>query len=146
MAPVSDKLLLVTLRRGTVWKMPCRGLTSPLPHYLIVLNLAPRSDEVLVMSVVTSNIAHRRELARITRNPPETIVEFGPGEYAMLDHPSCVDCNSLVTMAAVEFQQIARSRSATPCDDIPQEVLERILAGVQASVSVPANIKKLVGG
>jgi hypothetical protein len=117
-----------------------------LPHYLIVLNLAPRSDEVLVMSVVTSNIAHRRELARITRNPPETIVEFGPGEYAMLDHPSCVDCNSLVTMAAVEFQQIARSRSATPCDDIPQEVLERILAGVQASVSVPANIKKLVGG
>lgn len=144
MAPITDRLLHVTLRQGAVWKMPHRGLTSPLSHYMIVINHDPLSGEVILLSTVTSNIEGRKNYAVRTGNSPETIVEFGPSEYGELEYPSCVDCNSVQELDALEFERVVRSRCAQACDDLPSSILMRIVSGILASKTVSNDVKALV--
>lgn len=144
MVPVRSARLRLTLRQGTVYLMSHRGLTSPLPHYLVVLNQNPLSGELLVLSVVTSNVAFRRERASVRGQPPETIVEFGPSDYPVLAHPSCIDCNDVKIMSASEFERCALSRSSNPKADLPSPILARVVAGILASSSVSEAVKALV--
>lgn len=144
MVPVRSTRLRLTLRQGTVYFMPHRGLSSPLPHFCVVVNFDPLSDEVLLLSVVTSNVSGRKELAVSRNQSMETIVEFGPDDYAPLDHASCIDCNDLKKMSASEFEDAVKSRAAVPEDDLPPPVLARVVAGILASTRIEQKIKALV--
>lgn len=144
MVRVKSARLRLTLRQGTVYFMPHRGLTSPLPHYLAVVNRDPLSDELLVLSVVTSSVALRRKIAAQRNQPAETIVEFGPSDYAPLSHPSCIDCNTLQTMTAAEFEREVLSGEARAEPDLPPPVLARVLAGILASSRVRPELKALI--
>ncbi len=144
MVPVRSPLLRLTLRQGSVYKMPHRALTSPLPHFLVVVNRSPVSDEVLLLTVVTSNIDLRREFAVVNGDAPETIVVFGPDDYAELDHVSCIDCNDVKVMRAEEFEQAVRTNPSAPCLDLPSSVLDRVVAGILASGRVRKDHKALV--
>ena len=140
MVPVRSPRLRLTLRQGTVYFMPHRGLSSPLPHFCVVVNFDPLSDEVLLLSVVTSNVAGRKALAISRNQPAETIVEFGPADYSPLDHASCIDCNDLKKMDASEFEEAVRSRAAVPEDDLPPPVLARVVSGIVESTRIEKKV------
>lgn len=124
--------------------MPHRGLTSPLPHFLVVVNRVPLRDRLIVLSVVTSNVALRRKIAAAGNELPETVVEIGPADYSPLSHLSCIDCNQLQTMSATDFERTVLSGSAVSELDLPAPVLARVVAGILASSRVSAEIKALV--
>jgi hypothetical protein len=56
---VADKLpweLRLTLRYGSVYYFPDRALSSPEPHYFVVVNSRPLDQPILALLVVTSQI------------------------------------------------------------------------------------------
>lgn len=141
---MKSPLLRLTLRRGSVYMMRHTSLTSPLPHYLVVVNLDPLADEVLVLAVVTSNISLRRARAAAAGQPPETVVEFGPADYSVLDHPSCIDCNDVKRLRTADLDRAVCARPSISRPDLPEPVLRRVVAGILASSRVAEDIKALV--
>ena len=80
--------LRLSLREGSIYYFADRSLTSPEPHYFIVVNSDPLAQRVLLLSVVTSQVANvklRRQAC------PETLVELTPAELSILKKPSIVD-------------------------------------------------------
>lgn len=144
MVPVRTPRIRKRIRQGAVFMMQHRDVRSPLSHFLVVVNRDPLSDEVLLFSVITSNVDKRKQLAESRNQPPQTIVDFGPSDYSPLSHQSCIDCNDLKTLSAEEFEQILLMRSAAQRDDLPPAVLSRVIAGILASPLVKGRYKALV--
>ena len=119
-------------------------LTSPLPHFHVMVNLNPLKDEVIALAVVTSNISGRRARAAAFGQPPETIVDFGPADYPVLDHPSCIDCNDVKRMRASDLDRAVNARPSISRPDLPASVLDRVVVGILASSRVAEDIKALV--
>ena len=82
--------LRVGLRAGNVYYFRSRELTSERPHFFIVVNRDPIGSQLLLLTIVTSNVTD----ARIrNRNRLQTIVEITPTEYREFKVHSVVDCN-----------------------------------------------------
>ena len=74
----SHSLLKLTLRAGSVYYFQERKLTSPEPHYFIVVNQEPFSRQLLVLTVVSSKVDN---VKRLRQGLPGTLVEIGPKDY-----------------------------------------------------------------
>src|SRR5258708_30923466 len=81
----------LTLRCGTVYYFQHRDLTSAEPHYFIVVNNDPLTDQVLLLAVASSKIETVRQRRRAL--PAETLVEISPVEYGEFKLSSIMDCN-----------------------------------------------------
>lgn len=132
------------IAQGTVFFIQHRELTSPKPHYLVVLNYDPNSAQYIVFGVITSGIELARR--RIARNsqPEETLVIITPDDYGELEHDSVIDCNTPVKLSNWEFDKSFAQISACRKSDMPKRVCDAVIAGVMASSMVAPNIKKLL--
>jgi len=135
--------LRLTLRRGSVYYFEHRELDSPAPHYFIVLNHSPLTQQVVLMSVFTSKVENQKRRIRRANLPPETLIEISPQDYAELTKESCVNCNKVFTKSLAELAQLHPEMKKKPLD-LSSELLERILKGVEASPLVSEEEKKLI--
>lgn len=140
--PKPSASLHLTLRQGVVFYLQHRGLTSPLPHYCIVLNVDPLSGEALLLAVATSQVdaVHQRR----AQLPPETIVEVAPAAYPVFTKPTAIDCNDVKTLPLADLRTAIDSRRAQEKDPLPAAILQAILAGVLASPMVDNATKRQV--
>ena len=103
MAPSGiDLKLRLTLREGTVYYFTERTLTSAEPHYFIVVHSDPLTQQVLLLSVVTSKV---EEVKRRRADCLATVVELSPKDFKVFTKLSIVDCNSLKTIPLAEFSE-----------------------------------------
>ena len=130
--------------RGTVYYIQHREVTSPKPHYLVVLNCDPDSAEYIVFGVITSNINDARRRIAYNRQPSETLVLLTPSDYPELDHDSIIDCNSPVKMSKWEFDLAFGQINATRKADMPDYICDAVVNGTLVSTMVATNIKKLL--
>ena len=135
--------LQLTLRSGTVYKTQHRDLSSNLPHYLVVVNLEPRSSKILILGVVSSKVDKTK--ARRKNESKETIVEISPAEYAELSLPSIIDCNSPKTISLEELIEKYQSKELECCNDLDTKIIEKIIVGIKKSRLVTENIKNNIG-
>ena len=134
--------LRLTLRPGTVYYFQHRGLTSPEPHYFIVVNSDPLADQVLLLAVSSSKVETVRQRRR--HLPPETLVEITPTEYGELKLPSIVDCNQIFRRSLAELAADWVAGNLKHKDDLPASLLARIQAGIKLSPLVEAEAKALI--
>jgi len=83
------------LHEGAVFYIQDRGLTSQQPHYFVVLNHDPRSEETLLLAVSSSQIENTHKLH--AAKPPETLVEIAESDYADFTKDSIISCNQVFT-------------------------------------------------
>ncbi len=138
--------LRLTLRTGTVYKMKTRAVRSDKPHFLVVLNCSPLSDQVIVLGVFSSQIEKSRTRVKLQGLPPETLVEVSPEEYSELRVPSVVDCSTPVQMPTENFyKELAdKDKLEKLCDDLPEALCQRIINAVKACNTVEECIKRLL--
>ncbi len=136
-----DTTLRLTLREGCVYYLTERHLTSPEPHYCIVVNSDPLIQQVLLLSVVTSQV---ESVKFFRRNCPETLVELTPDIFDVLKKPSIVDCNDLVQVPLADF--IARYlRKEIKCfKDLSVALRKQLRQAIHASKILTAEMKALV--
>jgi len=137
-----DLTLRLTLREGSIYYFAERHLTSPEPHYFIVVNSDPFAQHVLVLSVVTSQV----ESVKLRRKAcPETLVELAPDVFDLLKKPSIVDCNDLKQIPLADFNARFVRRDIRYFDkDLPAVLRKALRKAVHASIIVPAEVKALV--
>lgn len=131
-----------TLRPGTVYYFQHRDLTSPEPHYFVVVNSNPLDDQVLLLAVASSKINSVRQ--RRAKMPPETLVEIGPADYSEFTLPSIVDCNVVFRRSHAELVAEWQAGRMKPKNDMPPAFLARIQAGIKRSPQVEDETKALI--
>jgi hypothetical protein len=135
--------LLLGLRSGSVFYFQAREMLSEKPHFFVVVNMDPLSQEVLLLTVFTSQIDKVRQR---NRERPETVVEFGPMDFAPLDRATAVDGNVLVRRSLGEMADLVRRKEIGFHPDLPAELLSRIRAALLASPVIEDEDKDLIRG
>ena len=129
------------LRAGSVFYFRSRELTSREPHFFIVVNRKPVRAELLLLTIVTSNIADVR-----TRNRArmETVVEITPSEYSEFTRLSAVDCNVVLEKPLADLAGMVRRNEVRYHRDLPPNIFEKIRAAVFASPLVADELKDML--
>ena len=129
------------LRAGSVFYFRSRELTSREPHFFIVVNREPLRTELLLLTIVTSNIADVR-----TRNRTriEAVVEIRPSEYSEFTRLSAVDCNVVLEKPLAELAGMVRRKEVRYHRDLPPEIFAKIKTAVLASPLVPDELKQML--
>ena len=143
MSRVSKFAFLFTLRQGAVYYRQDRGLSSPEPHYFIVLSRDNNRDADIVLSVVTSQVEKCKRRAKIWGRAPESLVEIAVGEHPNLTKPAIVDCNEVFIRSADHLHTTLDPAKGAAIAPLSDALLDRILAGVRAS-ALPQDIKALI--
>lgn len=91
------------LRAGSVFYFRSRELTSAEPHFFVVINRDPLCTELLLLTIVTSNLSGVRVR---NRTRMETVVEITPAEYREFSVPSAIDCNSIFEKPLSELAEM----------------------------------------
>ena len=137
-----DLKLRLTLREGSVYYFEERHLTSPEPHYFIVVNSDPLAQQVLLLSVVTSKV---EDVKLRRKNCLETLVELTPDNSGVLKKPSIVDCNDLKQVPLAEFNTRFMRREIRCFDkDLPVVLRKALRKAIHASTILTAEMKALV--
>lgn len=133
--------LRVTLRSGSVYYFADRALTSPEPHFFVVVNRDPLGTELLLLSVVTSQV---EKVKRLRHNYPETVVDLDPALYDELKKPSVIDGNCIFPKPLEEFVTLFRSGAIRHHKDLPPPLLEQVRAAILASPLIAPEQKQAV--
>jgi len=135
--------LKLGLRSGSVFYFRARELTSVEPHFFVVLNRDPLGQELLLVTVFTSQIEKVRTR---NRERPHTVVEFGPEDYPPLDRPTAVDGNFLLRRSLGEMAELVGRKEVAYHEDLPAGLLDRIRAAVLASPVIDDEEKDFIRG
>ncbi len=143
MAPAipSEAALNFFLHEGAVFYVQDRALTSPEPHYFVVLNISPAKEDLLLLVVSTSQVeAAKRRYAQL---PVETLVEIAPSDYAGFSKPSLISCNQVFPRTKRQLiEQL--NNGGEQKSRMPKDILEKLRQGVLASPTVERYIKKML--
>jgi hypothetical protein len=140
--PGIDLTLRLSLREGSVYYFTERTLTSAEPHYFIVVNADPLTQQVLLLSVVTSKV---EEVKRRRADCLATVVELSPKDFDALGKLSIVDCNSLKTIPLAEFnERFVRKEIRCFDKDLPLVLRKALRRAIHASKIVADELKALV--
>jgi hypothetical protein len=132
-------MLRLTLRQGSVYYLQHRSLSSPEPHYFLVLNRRPLDDAFLVLAMASSKIESVRR--RCATLPIATVVEVPMGVYGGFSMPSIVDCNHVFRVTRIELLQKLQARLAEEKSPLPESLLAAIRNGVLASPLIAEEIR-----
>jgi len=121
-----------------------RALSSNQPHYFVVVNADPLGDEVLLLTVASSQVD--AVMRRRKREPASTVVEIPECEYSDFTKDSVIDCNQVFTKSLVDLCSQWKRKEIVPKDDIPFEILERLTRGVLESRLVSESDKRRITG
>lgn len=135
--------LRLGLRTGSVFYFQAREMLSEKPHFFVVVNADPKRNELLLMTVFTSQIDKVRQR---NRERPETVVEFGPADYAPLDRQTAVDGNVIVRRSLSEMADLVRRKEMAYHPDLPPPLLERIRSALLCSPVIEEEDKDLIRG
>jgi hypothetical protein len=132
----------LTLRSGTVYYFEHRGINSTEPHFFTVINADPRSNNVLIIAIGSSQIAKVQK--RRKNLPPETLVIVDPTEYPDFSKPTVIDCNQVFELSREELVQKFKTKKLRHHQDLPRSVLEKIWRGVHRSPRVDETYKLML--
>ncbi|MEX1116010.1 MAG: hypothetical protein WEB53_12220 [Akkermansiaceae bacterium] len=132
----------MSLRQGTVYYMAERNLTSAQPHYFIVVNADPLGDEVLLLTVASSQIDTVKR--RCSREPESTVVEINEADYADFTKDSVIDCNRVFTKSLADLCAQWHRKEIVPKLDIPKDIFERLKQGILDSRLVSGADKRRI--
>jgi hypothetical protein len=87
--------LKATIRPGSVYYFPKERFSSKEPHYFVVINIDPTTDEVIFVVCSSSQIEKVKQRNKHKHNPPETLVIVSKKEYVDFTCDSIIDCNNV---------------------------------------------------
>lgn len=133
--------LRLGLRAGSVFYFRSRELTSEKPHFFVVVNREPVRSQLLLLTIVTSNIADVRTR---NRSRVETFVEISPRGYPEFTRHSAIDCNVVLEKPLADLAGMVRRNEVRYHRDLPVEIFAKIRSAILASPLVPDELKEML--
>ena len=135
-------ILNLTLRCGSVYYLQHRDMTSSEPHYFVVLNSKPSSNEFLILIVASSQIEKVKR--RRKHLPGSTLVEITPSDYSEFSKESIIDCNYCFRFSKQELLNKLQQRVAHEKVPIPEPLIEQLRTGILESPLIENEIKEII--
>lgn len=132
------------IRPGSVYYFHEETLTSAEPHYFVVINHEPRSEELILLACSTSQIDKKREFIKSRGLPEETLVEISPADYPDFRKQSAINCNSVFEKDKRYLISKLKDNTLKIKGIINIAIVEKIRAGVLASPLISNKIKKML--
>ena len=133
--------LRLGLRAGSVFYFQSRELSSPEPHFFVVVNRDPLQSRLLLLTIVTSKV----EKVRIRhRERLHTVVEITPQEYGEFAVLSAVDCNVVLEKTLSHLIGLVNRKEVRYHKDLPPEIFTKIKTAILASPLVTDEFKRLL--
>jgi hypothetical protein len=132
-----------TIRPGSVYYFPHEGFSSPEPHYLVVINIDPTSDEVILLICASSKIGHVKNQWR--NCPDETFVVISPQQYSGFKLTSVLNCNYVIGQSIDQLVERLLNEQLKLKPEMSIELVEQLRQGVISSPTVSGRIKGLLG-
>ena len=79
---------------------------SPDPHFHVVVNFNPLTEEVVLLVCATSQRDKRKAFVAGRGIPEETLVEVTPDDYDRLSTDTIFDCNTVYTRTLSELTEM----------------------------------------
>lgn len=136
----------LTLKRGIVYYFIEPTFNTEVPHYFVVLNDAPHTDEAMVMVCATSKIETVRNYISQRDLPLGTCVEVSQGEYPAFSVDTAFNCNTPITYhtKASLSLLLAQNRLRLCESPMPEPVLRRLCMGVTCSPVVERKFQNMI--
>lgn len=137
--------LLAGIQSGSVYYFEDDQIASPEPHYYIVLNKNPRTEELLILVISTSQVEKRRQVAHRLGFPEETLVVVSPTEYTHFTKETAINCNNVFEKPVQSLVEKLESGRLRICTELmSDEIVQRIIAGVLVSTQVSINVQDIL--
>lgn len=135
------------IQSGSVFYFEEETLNTTDAHYFVVLNKDPRTEELLILVVASSQVERRKEIVDKLGFPAETLVCVSPTEYPLFTRETVVDCNRAfekTPQSLIEKLEAGRLRVCT--EVMSDDIVRKLKAGIAASTQITEDIKKLLAG
>ena len=129
------------ISEGAVFHLDGAGISN---HFHIVVNVDAATSSVLLMGIVTSHVAMRKQDAEDTDESPDTVVDISPKQCPCLSCPSVVDCNEPFVMSRVALTNLISSGMATFKCFVSPKLTAKIRTGIRKSKSADRGAKGLL--
>ncbi|OGG36768.1 hypothetical protein A2110_00995 [Candidatus Jorgensenbacteria bacterium GWA1_54_12] len=137
--------ILATIQTGSVFYFEEEQLSSTEPHYFIVLNKDPRTEEFVILLCASSQIEKRQRIAQSLGFPPKTLVVITTKEYPLFTKETVVDCNKAFEKTTQSLVEKLENRKFRVCTEVmPTKIVEKLIAGVLASTQVSAQVQGML--
>lgn len=142
---MGDETLPVELRfglhPGNVYYFQTRELSSPEPHFFVVVNREPITTKILLLTIVTSKVDKVRLR---NRERLHTVVEISPKEYDEFKLLSAVDCNVVLEKPLAELVGLVKRKEVRYHKDLPPEIFAKVKNAILSSPLVADELKLLL--
>ena len=136
----------MTLEVGDVFLLRNFGFSGTQPHYHIVIHKTTEGEVIVVYTttslVATYRACRRDEIDLLSHLEPETYIEILPEHCpTIIKEKSAINCNKVdmqheqIYINGADFKKYEESK-------IPQEVIQRVKAGIPHSSTVKQKILK----
>jgi hypothetical protein len=113
-------------------------------RYFIVLNRNPKTDVALIIVTSTTQIQKKREFVKRVGISDKTIVEVKAKEHPIFTRDSVFNCNDVFEVDMSDLIRKIEENGSMNYPKLSDDVLKRIIAGVNESPKVSQSIKDLV--
>ena len=131
-----------TIKPGAVYYFSDEELSSDEPHYFIVLNHTPLTDEVVLLVCSSSQIEKVKRRIQRRALPATTIVEITPDEYPGFTKDSIINCNTIFRKKLELIIERLRQGSLKLKPVMDTALVEKLRAAALQSPEIEEEIKE----
>ena len=113
-------------------------------RFFVILNANPKTDEVLILSTITTKIEHQRDFIKRTGEDPSTLVEISPRDFPPLHARSAVNCNTIYQMSLSDLIAKVEAGGKTFTAKLPKVIIASIVGRSLKSRQISPEIKQLL--
>ncbi|MDO9547352.1 MAG: hypothetical protein Q7J65_00080 [Candidatus Marinimicrobia bacterium] len=130
-----------SIQPGSVYYFPDEELSSPEPHYFIVLNHNPSDDMVLLLVCSSSQI---EKVKRRRSGLPGTCIEIVMSDYKDFTVDSIVDCNNVFKRSINHLVNKLTSGDLKIKSEMNFAIVQRLRSAVLNSTLVSREDKQML--
>jgi hypothetical protein len=131
-----------TVRPGSVYYFSAYEFSTDEPHYFIVINRNPLTDEVLLLVWASSQV---EKVRRRRANQPGTLVEIEPAQYPAFSRTSVIDCNNVLKKSLDEIVLRLNCGQLKVKPDMPLSLIEQIREALRRSPIIDRETIAILG-
>lgn len=142
MARFSPKIIKASIKPGSVYYFRAEEYSSDEPHYFIVVNLNPQTDEVVILACVSHQIEKTRN--RRKDCPKETLVIITPTQYCDFTKTSIIDCNRVLPLRVTQIMMKYENNTLDVKTEMDIDRVNLIRKGILASDQIEPRIHTML--
>jgi len=142
-----DIQVLATLQSGSVYyfQEDARDFSSTAPHYFVVVNIEPQTEELLILVCASSQVARRQEAIKRLGYPEETLVLMTSEDYEHFTKETVIDCNRVFLKTTREIIDKGQQGKLRICSEkMPSKIVKQLQSGLIASPKISRKVKNML--